>query len=77
MDSGRALSVQPGDRFGVSPVDAAVRLQGGGKKARWRAAGGKHPGKAAPVALAADAQADAVQLSEDERKQLEALGYVE
>ena len=76
-DSGRSLSVEPGDRFGVSPVDAAVRLKGGGKQARWRAAGGKRPDKAAPVTLMAETQAGAVQLSEDERKRLEALGYVE
>jgi len=74
---GRTLTVSPGDAFGVTPVDATVRLKGAGKGSRWRAAGGKRPGSDAPVALKNDAQAAGVQLSENERRRLEALGYIE
>ena len=54
------------------PVDAPVRVPGDG---RWRPFGGMAPGPADPVGWSGET-GEAVALSGDDRRRLEALGYV-
>lgn len=73
-----ALSVQPGARFAVLPADASVRLRTSiGSSPTYSAAGGARPGPEAPLRLDRTAGASDVQLSDEQRSALEALGYIQ
>ncbi len=69
----RALRLEAGTPFQVVPVDAPVRVPGDG---RWRPFGGLAPGPADPVGWSGET-GEAVALSRDDRRRLEALGYVQ
>ncbi len=59
--------------FVVVPADAMVEHSQG----RWRAAGGPHPTEGDPVRYEGRTGGVAVEMSDDERAALEALGYVQ
>ncbi len=69
----RALDCQVGERFAVFPLDAEIRHSGADTRYR---AGESLPEPGAPLAWHG-AEARAVQLSPEQRAQLEALGYIQ
>lgn len=68
-------AMEAGARFAVVPLDAKVKHQDAGP---WSELGGKRPVDGDPLKLTSKAkEAGSVELSQEEREALEALGYVQ
>jgi arylsulfatase A-like enzyme len=74
------LEVQPGDRFAVHPIDATVVLlaEDGESSGPWAAVGLPQPGDDEALGFHGRAAGDTtVELTDQEREMLEALGYLQ
>ena len=68
------LTIEGPRRFAVAPVDAAVKVDGRGP---YRAAGGQPPPSGAPLRYTGGVGAVESALSDEDKAELEALGYIQ